>query len=419
MPGLLSVFSFEPGWPLYVYAKYGLLTLQNRGEEKKILCMNANSGVECRDLYEWSSTKNISNGFIAGVFNSVDLDGYIYWNDKLAVITDRRFKEISELADSIEKLISEDALWRSIEKVLSDFNGKEIPSFIAITKNGDEVIYRSPLGLTPLSIGGYGFDLLIASSESSTIEVLDADVRRYLKPGEGVVVSRNYLRFFQVERSRIWKICAFELLYTSRHDSLIDGIGVYEFRKTLGARLSRQLQSENIDIVLGVPETAIPYAIGLAQASGKPFEQAFIPTPVRSRSMLKNNPLERLIAIHLKLNPVKSVLGGKRVAVVDDSMVTGATLKSVSQILRNRVGVRELHLFIASPKIIKECPYRIFEFNKDCLISANLDDELLRKYLEVDSVNWLDLESLNDVARMYNCKLCGSCFGREVLGVDQ
>jgi len=78
--------------------------------------------------------------------------------------------------------------------------------------------------------------LLIASSESSTIEVLDADVRRYLKPGEGVVVSRNYLRFFQVERSRIWKICAFELLYTSRHDSLIDGIGVYEFRKTLGAR---------------------------------------------------------------------------------------------------------------------------------------------------------------------------------------
>jgi amidophosphoribosyltransferase len=178
--------------------------------------------------------------------------------------------------------------------------------------------------------------MLLASSESSAIEVLDADVRRYLGPAEGVYASGNYLKFFKTGGGVGGALCAFELLYTARHDAVVDGVPVYEFRKSLGRELSKLLTSD-VDVVVGVPETATPYAIGLAQAVGRPFELAFVPTAARGRSMMKVDPVERLVAVHLKLSPVRSSLEGRRVAVVDDSTVAGTTMGSLISRLRGVV----------------------------------------------------------------------------------
>jgi amidophosphoribosyltransferase len=129
--------------------------------------------------------------------------------------------------------------------------------------------------------------------------------------------------------------------------------------------------------------------------------------------MMKVDPLERLIAVHLKLNPIRSSLEGRRVAVVDDSMVTGTTMRSVSQVLRLRVGVREVHLLVASPKLVHSCPYAVFELSEDHLIATNLGDELARAYLEVDTLAWLDLGSVERVSKAFHCRLCRYCFGVE------
>ncbi len=336
-------------------------------------------------------------------------------NGAVAAVADRRSRYLEEVVEGISKAVSRGTTWRALGEVLKEFSEVDVPTFLAVTSRDELIVWRTSSGLTPLVVGGYGFDMLIASSESSAIEVLDADVRKYLGPAEGIYTSGGYLKFFRAGGGQAKGLCTFELLYTARHDAILNGVAVYEFRKSLGRELSKLLASE-VDVVVGVPETATPYAIGLSQATGKPFEVAFVPTAARSRSMMKLNPLERLVAVHLKLNPVRSSLEGRRVAVVDDSMVTGATMRSVSQMLRLRVGVKEVHLLIASPKLVHSCPYSVFELNQDHLIATNLDEEHSRAYLEVDSLAWLDLESVERVSRTFHCSLCGYCFGRESLG---
>jgi len=392
-----------------------LLALQHRGEERRIVCSRAGGEVTCRDLESWSPRDLSVRVAVAATYSSGSLENLVVCDGTVAAVADRRSRYLEEVVEEVSKAVNRGATWRALGEVLEQFSGVDVPTFLAVTSRDELVAWRTPSGLTPLVVGGYGFDLLIASSESSAIEVLDADVRRHLGPAEGVYTSGSYLKFFRAGGGPARGLCAFELLYTARHDAVVDGVAVYKFRKSLGWELSKLLASE-VDVVVGIPETATPYAIGLTQATGKPFEVAFVPTAARSRSMMKLDPLERLVAVHLKLNPVRSSLEGRRVAVVDDSMVTGATMRSVSQMLRLRVGVREIHLLIASPRLVRNCPYSVFELSQDHLIAANLDYESIRAYLEVDSLAWLDLESVERVSRTFHCNLCGFCLGRESLG---
>jgi amidophosphoribosyltransferase len=412
LAGLLALFSFEPGWSLHSFIRYGLLALQHRGGGRRVVCSKVGGEVTCRDLGDWSSRDLNTRVAIAATYSSDRLDGLVVCDGVVAAVTDRRSRYLEEVVGELSRAVSRGATWGAVVDVLDGFTGVDLPTFLATTNRGELIAWRTPSGLTPLVVGGYGFDMLLASSESSAIEVLDADVRRYLGPAEGVYASGNYLKFFKTGGGVGGALCAFELLYTARHDAVVDGVPVYEFRKSLGRELSKLLTSD-VDVVVGVPETATPYAIGLAQAVGRPFELAFVPTAARGRSMMKVDPMERLIAVHLKLNPIRSSLEGRRVAVVDDSMVTGTTMRSVSQVLRLRVGVREVHLLVASPKLVRSCPYAVFELSEDHLIAANLSDELARAYLEVDTLAWLDLGSVEGASKAFRCRLCRYCFGGE------
>ncbi|MEM1595505.1 MAG: phosphoribosyltransferase family protein, partial [Ignisphaera sp.] len=171
-----------------------------------------------------------------------------------------------------------------------------------------------------------------------------------------------------------------------------------------------------VDVVVGVPETALPYAIGFANSIQKAFDMAFVATGGRRRSMLASDPFEKIVAIHLKMNPIRSSLEGKRIAIVDDSMVTGSTMKTVSQILRFRVGVKEIHLFIASPPLVHGCPYNVMRLDVQNLLAANLSKELAKSYLEVDSLHWLSKEDVDRVARRFGIRFCGKCFGVDYFG---
>ncbi|MBE9391158.1 hypothetical protein IOK49_03570 [Fervidicoccus fontis] len=411
--GFLGLVAFENDWDIFPYASYGLLALQHRGGERQIICGDFKGSLKCMNLNEYESDKNeIKMSFIAATMNGtsgsieeVQLDG-----EKIIAISEYEKDTLRDLLSEIIKLKDEKVT--KLKKLIDEYSEHEVPSFMAITNRNEVIVWRSPNGITPLSIGNYGFDMVLFSSETSAIDVLDCDFRKHLIPGEVAYASPKIFKIFKGKNSKEkGSICLFELLYTARHDSIIDGVPVYDFRKELGKELALNF-SHDVDIVVGVPETAYPYAIGFSQAIRKPFELSFIPTAGRMRSMLKASGIERLIAVHLKMNPVKSAMEGKRIALIDDSMVTGSTIKTVSQILRNRVGVEEIHLLIASPKIVSSCPYRIFPLEERNLIASNLEDTNITRYLDVDSLTWLSNESVKKVADKYGISFCDRCFNK-------
>ena len=205
-----------------------------------------------------------------------------------------------------------------------------------------------------------------------------------------------------------------ELIYLARPDSIIDGVEVYSFRRELGRVLAKNFEHK-VDCVVGVPETALPYALGFSEEVGARLELGFVATGARRRSALQLNPLEKIVAIQLKMSPVKSVFRGKRVAVIDDSLVTGSTVKTVVQILRNRVGAKEVHVLIASPPIVGECPYGVLALKREELLAANLDRETTLKYIEADSLTWIPLKAFTEVAKKFGLNMCARCFGVERL----
>ncbi|MEM0490150.1 MAG: amidophosphoribosyltransferase [Ignisphaera sp.] len=419
MTGLLAIYAFDDMWSLGPYVRYGLMSLQHRGAENYVVCISEGD-VKC---YTANNIDNVSehittNKVIAATYSNRDEALYIHKEDGLniAVLADIPSAVLEEVAKELSRALKKDGTVKGVTRALEDFGAKEyIPSFIAITNRGDIIVWRSVSGLTPLVLGGYGFDMAIVSSETTAIDILGADTRKFLLPGEGLLISRYLLTKFNTASATNPRLCLFEILYLARHDAIVDNVSVYGFRKSLGKELGKRF-NRDVDVVVGVPETAIPYAIGFSQAINKPFELAFIATGGRVRSMLRFDPREKLIAIHLKMNPIRQSLEGKKVAIVDDSMVTGSTIKTISQILRYRVGVDEIHLLIASPPLISTCPYNIMKLDMESLLAANLSKEMALKYLEVDSLSWLQPEVIDSVAKMYRLKLCGKCFGYEFFG---
>jgi len=426
MGGLLALYAFDDLWNLSNHVYYGLTALDHRGSEKYVACTVSNGRVKCyKDSKERISKEVTTPLAIAATYSNeysdIYLGSYSTNNLEFVMIGDRDSKimdiigeEVTSRLRSLNTSMTNEILL-TFKEVLNELNGKDIPSFIAITNKGEILAYRSSTGLTPLTLGGYGFDLALISSESRAIDILGGDIRKWLRPNELLYLSKYAVKSIQIQGKDTGHLCAFELLYMARHDSIVDGINVYKFRKVLGHALAENLDAD-VDIVVGVPETAIPYAIGLAQAINKPFEIGFVSTGKHMRSALRVDPLQKLIAIHLKMNPVVHVLEGKKIALVDDSMVTGATMKTVSQILRYRVGVEELHVVIASPPLIRGCPYKLMPIDVKSLLAANLDTENAVKYLEVDSLTWIKPKVMSKVARIFNVKLCGKCFGIDFVG---
>jgi amidophosphoribosyltransferase len=423
---LLTVYAFDELWNLSNTIKYGLLALSHRGSNTVVCGVEPSTkgrlrcyGGEIREDLQLQ----VGNVVAAAVYSDSRLDE-LYSSCsgdgvELALFSERPWKRLGELACEAVKIAREGDIWKSFANLITMYlqhnEAELIPSLLLITSNKEVLAWRSPLGLTPLVLGGYGFDMAIISSESVAIDILGGEVKRFIRAGEGIYISKYLVRNIIVDHGAKPTLCLFELLYLARPDAVVDGVSVYLFRKMLGEKLAENFKGD-VDVVVGVPETAIPYAIGFAQRIGKAFDIAFVATGGKRRSMILSDPLEKLIAIHLKMNPVRSALEGKRVALIDDSMVTGATLKTVSQILRYRVGVKELHVFIASPPLVASCPYRLLNLDTRTMLTANLSTDTAIKYLEVDTLHFLSKEDVDAIAKRFGLRVCGRCFGSNFLG---
>jgi amidophosphoribosyltransferase len=242
--------------------------------------------------------------------------------------------------------------------------------------------------------------MAVVSSESSALDVIGAEYSRDIKPGEVVVIDQFYIE--SIEHGPAPEAhCAFEFVYFSRPDSHVFGTSVHSIRKLIG----ETLEPHSADVVIGVPETAIPFAMAYANKNGIPVDLGFVRTGRPTRTAIKPTQLERMIGVQLKLNPVRNAVAGKRVVLIDDSVVRGTTMRNTVSLLRRR-GAKEVHVRIASPKLVAPCPYGVEVPTKDELIAADNTEEEIARIIGADSFSYLKVDQLKALIGLPVCTGC-------------
>lgn len=256
------------------------------------------------------------------------------------------------------------------------------------------IAVRDPRGIRPLCIGKLrgSDDVHVVASEPSSFDLIDAEFVRNVEPGEMVIFADSSLRsmrpFSNVPRSS----CIFEYVYFARPDAVLDGISVYEARKNLGRELAREHAVE-ADLVIPVPDSGVPATIGYAEAAGLPFEMGLVRSHYVGRTFIEPSQNIRHFGVRLKLSPVASLLVGKRVVVVDDSIVRGTTSRKIVKMLRD-AGAKEVHMRISSPPNQWPCYYGIDTPTRAELIASSHSIEEINQYITSDTLGYLGLDAM-------------------------
>ncbi len=254
--------------------------------------------------------------------------------------------------------------------------------------------FRDPDGIRPLAVGRLE-DSWVLASETCAFDLIGARTERELEPGEMVVIDERGARFRRVgDRSE--SLCVFEYIYFARPDSVMGGHGLHEVRRRMGERLAEEAPVE-ADVVIGVPDSGTPAAVGYARRSGIPFGEGLVKNRYVGRTFIQPDQLLRERGVKLKFNALRSVLEGRSVVVVDDSIVRGSTTRKLVQMLFE-AGAREVHLRVSSPPIVSPCFYGIDMADQDELIAAGRSIEQVRDRLGATSLAYLSLEGLEATA---------------------
>lgn len=272
-------------------------------------------------------------------------------------------------------------------------------------------VAMDPRGLRPLSIGKLG-DAYIVSSETCAFDVIGATHVREVKPGELIIIDDDGLKAKRFSAPIQRTLCSMEYVYFSRPDSNLDGKNVHASRKTMGKKLAEESYIE-ADVVTGVPDSSISAAIGYAEASSTPYELGLIKNRYVGRTFIQPSQELREQGVKMKLSPVRGIVEGKRVVMVDDSIVRGTTSRRIVQMLKD-AGAREVHVRIASPPLKNPCYYGIDTSTSGELIAANKTVEEIREQIGADSLAFLSVDgleaSIHDGETSIEHGSCQACF---------
>jgi len=278
---------------------------------------------------------------------------------------------------------------------------------LVLLSNRHLVVVRDPHGFRPLVLGRLG-DAWVAVSETCALDLIGATFEREVEPGEMVIIDdqgEHSLRPFPRQPRRA---CVFEHIYFSRPNSQTFGRSVYGMRHRHGGLLA-DVHPVEADLVMPVPDSGTPAALGYAQASGLPFQQGLIRSHYVGRTFLEPSQDGRDLGVKLKLSPVRDVIAGRRLVVVDDSLVRGTTSKKIVRMLRE-AGAREVHLRIASPPIVGSCFYGIDTPTQSELVAHEQDADAICRFVGADSLAYLDLERLRGDLGEGGAGWCDACF---------
>ena len=285
-------------------------------------------------------------------------------------------------------------------------------SIVAMTRT-KLIGVRDPLGVRPLVLGRVG-DGWVLSSETCALDIIGAELVREVEPGEAVIISGQSIESHRPFRPTHPRFCIFEHVYFSRPDSIIGGRSVYETRRQIGVELAREAPVD-ADLVCPVPDSGTPAAIGFSQESGIPYAMGIIRNQYMGRTFIEPTEQIRNMGVRLKLNVNRALIKGKRVILVDDSVVRGTTSRKIKEMILD-AGAAEVHFRIASPPTAWPCFYGVDTPNRDKLLAATMSEDEMCEYLAVDSLKFISLDGLYRAVgeakgRDKSCpQYCDACF---------
>lgn len=295
---------------------------------------------------------------------------------------------------------------------IENFSNKLLGSFASVILVNDEVYaVRDFHGMKPFSLAKKD-DVYMVASESVAFDVLGMKHLKDIAPGEILHLNSDLDSVIMKKTHKCSNaLCMFEFVYFARSDSIIEGKSVYQTRLDLGRALAKQFPAD-ADVVMAVPDSSISSAIGFSRESGLPYGEGLMKNRYVGRTFIMPTQEEREIAVKLKINTVKSELQGKKIILVDDSIVRGTTSRSLIKIIKE-AGVEEIHLRIACPPVIAPCFYGVSMASKDELIAVNHSTEEIKEMLGVDSLEFIDMDSLIQAIGLPRDELCMGCISEE------
>ncbi len=278
-------------------------------------------------------------------------------------------------------------------------------SLLLITEN-ELIAVRDPNGFRPLSFAELDGAYVVAS-ETCAFDLIEATYIREIAPGEMVVINSKGIHSSFPFKKADPSHCIFEFIYFARPDSMVFGQNVYSIRKEFGRQLARETNVA-ADVVIPVPDSGVPAALGYAEEAGIPFDLGLIRNHYVGRTFIEPRQSIRHFGVKIKLNPVRDALKGKRVVVVDDSIVRGTTSKKIIKMIRN-AGATEIHMRISSPPTTYPCFYGIDTPTRQELIASSHSIEEIRKYITADTLGYISMDGIQKVVP-YRMNYCAACF---------
>ena len=412
-------------WDASRFLYYGLSALQGRGEACTSVAILTEDGlrVETTDgSVERLFERDVAKGFLGiGQVSPIQGDSIVSIDDPIELVlagdgkpllhADKResFRIFAQrLSESISNSKSTSDHIGAVSALLNETGGGF--SFLALTKDQEVFCARDRMGVKPLEVGSIGFDMGILSSETGALDVVGANHTGSVKPGEVVLLDPFSISRKMLKTSRIAH-CAFEYVYLARLDSLMENRSINDVRERIGEVIADESPPIDVQeaVVIGVPETAIPFAISYSRRKNIPMRMGFVRTGRHTRTALKTNQFERVAGVQLKLNPIKSSIRGKETILIDDSVVRGNTLKNTVLNLK-RKGATKVHVRVGSPALIAGCPYGVEVPPRDELIGRNVSEEEIADIIGADSFAYISTEGLSRAIGIPGEKLCMGCF---------
>ena len=447
--GIVGIYSKDDSKDVASFVYYRLYALQHRGQESAgIATFNPEKGLNyycgmglITDVFKDYEIQNLSgnmaighvrysttgqsklensqpfvtdfdDGFIAmahngDIVNSDDLrdelidEGYEFKSDTDSEVICYMLKK--EHYDNNKDILD------SIESVCDKLVGSYA---LTILVNGDLYGVRDPMGIKPLAVAKKGDDFILAS-ETVAFDVINAKYVRDIKPGEVVYFENDEIKSHMLESAGRCKLshCMFEYVYFARPDSTIDGINVYQTRMNIGRQLY-ELYPIDADVVIPVPDSSIPAAIGYSRASGIPYGEGLIKNRYVGRTFIMPTQEERELAVRLKLNPIKDAIKGKKIILIDDSIVRGTTSKQLLDLVKEAEPA-EIHFLVGCPPVVAPCFYGVAMATKKELIAANYSVDEIQEQLNIDSLGYITLPALVEAIGMPKENLCLGCLNEE------
>lgn len=421
---------------------YGLFSLQHRGQESCGIATNDDASIECvkgmglvSDVLSSDKIRNLKGDIAIGHVRYSTAGGSVpenaqpivtqYSKGTLSIAHNGNLTNAFELKKELEDkgaifhtttdseviaylIASKRSVTPSVEEAVKEVMHLIKGGYALLVMSPRKLIAaRDPFGLKPLVMGKLD-EAVIFCSETCALEAVGAEFIRDINPGEIVVVENGKITSIDSGIKRGMKKCVFEYIYFARPDSVIDGISVAQARREAGRILARKHPCD-CDIVIGVPESGIDAALGFAAESGIPYEKGFVKNSYVGRTFIKPSQEQRKQAVKIKLNPIASVVSGKRVVIIDDSIVRGNTIANQVNMLRN-AGATEVHVRISSPPFMHPCYYGTDVPDEEHLIACSHTIQEICGIIGADSLGYLEPGDLDVMLGGDDFRYCDACF---------